>query len=227
MRLNITESEMYYTNALDAIQDTIKKNFPNFDVKIARGKYPFVSVRVTKNANKNIHHRPSDMFVIRKESDGRITCTCDTYYDADFYDLVGIVNYFNDYLNDPNTENNRGYFESVRKRSRKRSSGLRENVSEKFEMRDLAQDINNVNNDKSRVDIKASLVQKQDSNDHWRVEVTVENNYYMSAIDSYELVVSNRGGYVMHFYHPTGSQWFDTKEDVINYFRDMVDNNID
>lgn len=132
MRLNITESEIYYTNELDAIQDTIKKNFPNFDVHIARGKYPFISVRVTKNANKNIQHRLLDLFTIRQEADGRITCTCPTYDDAEFFDLIGIVNYFDDYLNNPNTENNRGYFESVKRqesfrRKRTYSARMKEN----------------------------------------------------------------------------------------------------
>jgi hypothetical protein len=97
-----TWEQTYYTNILDAIQDTIIDNFPDFKVRIVRGKHPFVSVDVTKNVNRNMVGRLRDYFVIRPETDGKITLTCETWhgYDAEIFDLQGIVNYFNDYLSD-------------------------------------------------------------------------------------------------------------------------------
>lgn len=97
-----TWTQTYYTNILDAIQDTIIDNFPDFNARIVRGKYPFVSVDVTKNVNRNMVGRLRDFFVIRPDVDGKITITCETCYgyDAEILDLQGIVNYFNDYLSD-------------------------------------------------------------------------------------------------------------------------------
>ena len=120
-----------------------------------------------------------------------------------------------------------GYYEdideSIRKRSRKRSSGLKESVSEKFEMQSLANDLNNINDDKSWVRIDASLY--KDSNDHWRVKVNILNTNYETVMDSCDIVVSNRGGYVIHLYNPTASQWYDTKDDVLYYFERRVKSN--
>lgn len=109
-----------YTDLLDAIQDTVIDNFPDFNVHIARGKYPFVSVDVTKNANRNIVGRPRDRFVIRPEANGKITLTCDTCngYDAEILDLQGIVNYFNDYLSDFTA------VESIKRNKRRMKEGL-------------------------------------------------------------------------------------------------------
>lgn len=113
--------------------------------------------------------------------------------------------------------------ESIRKRSRKRSSGLKESVSEKFEMQSLANDLNNINDDKSWVGIDASLY--KDSNGHWRVKVNILNTNYETVMDSCDVVVSNRGGYVIHLYNPTASQWYDTKDDVLYYFERRVKSN--
>lgn len=110
-----TETQMDYTNLLDAIQDIVMDNFPDFKVRIVRGKYPFVSVDVTKNVNRNMVGRPRDRFVIRQATDGTITLTCETCYgyDAEVFDLQGIVNYFNDYLSDSNG------VESIRRNNRR------------------------------------------------------------------------------------------------------------
>ena len=195
MILNITEGEMYYTNELDAIQDTIKKNFPNFDVHIARGKYPFVSVRVTKKANKNIQHRLSDMFTIRQEADGRITCTCSTYDNAEFFDLIGIVNYFNDYLNNPNTENNRGYFESVKRhesfrRKRTHNARIKENyyTTDTDYLHDIAEEVAHILKD---MDWKDTIYASYGSYDEsWNAFVAdVEEQLYsdpQTVIDALE-----------------------------------------
>lgn len=115
-----------YTNLLDAIQDTIINNFSEFNVHIARGKYPFVSVDVTKNANRNIVGRPRDRFVIRPEANGKITLTCDTCngYDAEILDLYGIVNYFNEYLSDSTA------VESIKRNKRR----MKEATGEKREL---------------------------------------------------------------------------------------------
>lgn len=114
-------------------------------------------------------------------------------------------------------------YESIIKRSRGRSSGLRESVSEKFEMQSLADDLNNINDSKSWVGIDASLY--KDSNGHWRVKVNILNTNYETVIDSCDVVVSNRGGYVIHIYNPTASQWYDTKDDVLYYFERRVKSN--
>lgn len=122
-----------------------------------------------------------------------------------------------------------GYYEyddmdgSVRNVSRKRSSGLRESVSEKFEMQSLANDLNKINDDKSWVGLDASLY--KDSNDHWRVKVDILNTNYETVMDSCDVVVSNRGGYVIHLYNPTASQWYDTRDDVLYYFDRRVKSN--
>ncbi len=113
--------------------------------------------------------------------------------------------------------------ESVVKRSRKRSSGLKENVSDKLEMQSLADDLNKINDDKSWVGIDASLY--KDSNGHWRVKVNILNTNYETIVDSCDVVVSNRGGYVIHLYNPTASQWYDTKDDVLYYFERRVKSN--
>jgi hypothetical protein len=113
--------------------------------------------------------------------------------------------------------------ESIRKRSRKRSSCLKESVSEKFEMQSLANDLNKINDDKSWVGIDASLY--KDSNGHWRVKVNILNTNYETVMDSCDVVVSNRGGYVIHLYNPTASQWYDTKDDVLYYFERRVKSN--
>lgn len=113
--------------------------------------------------------------------------------------------------------------ESVIKRSRKRSSSLKESVSEKFEMQSLANDLNKINDDKYWVGIDASLY--KDSNDHWRVKVDILNTNYETVMDSCDVVVSNRGGYVIHLYNPTASQWYDTKDDVLYYFERRVKSN--
>lgn len=113
--------------------------------------------------------------------------------------------------------------ESVIKRSRKRSSSLKENVSEKFEMQSLANDLNNINDGKSWVGIDASLY--KDSNGHWRVKVDILNTNYETVMDSCDVVVSNRGGYVIHLYNPTASQWYDTKDDVLYYFERRIKSN--
>ena len=113
--------------------------------------------------------------------------------------------------------------ESTIKRSRKRSSSLKESVSEKFEMQSLANDLNKINDDKSWVGIDASLY--KDSNGHWRVKVNILNNNYETVMDSCDVVVSNRGGYVIHLYNPTASQWYDTKDDVLYYFERRVKRN--
>lgn len=130
-----------YTDLLDAIQDTVINNFPDFNVHIARGKYPFVSVDVTKNANRNIVGRPRDRFVIRPEANGKITLTCDTCnsYDAEILDLQGIVNYFNDYLSDFTA------VESIKRNKRRMKEGLSHSLEVKLQ--DFAQEYGEITYD--------------------------------------------------------------------------------
>ena len=106
---------------------------------------------------------------------------------------------------------------------RKRSSDLRESVSEKFEMQSLANDLNKINDGKSWVGIDASLY--KDSNGHWRIKVNILNTNYETVMDSCDVVISNRGGYVIHLYNPTASQWYDTRDDVLYYFERRVKSN--
>ena len=114
-------------------------------------------------------------------------------------------------------------FESTVNGSRKRSSCLKESVSEKFEMQSLANDLNKINDGKYWVGVDASLY--KDSNGHWRVKVNILNTNYETVMDSCDVVVSNRGGYVIHLYNPTASQWYDTKDDVLYYFERRVKSN--
>lgn len=90
-------------------------------------------------------------------------------------------------------------------------------------MQSLANDLNKINNDKSWVGLDASLY--KDSNGHWRVKVDILNTNYETVMDSCDVVVSNRGGYVIHLYNPTASQWYDTKDDVLYYFECRVKSN--
>ena len=103
---------------------------------------------------------------------------------------------------------------------------LGESINDKLELKKLADDINALNDDRSWVEIKASVEKRQSSEQHI-CKVIVINHFYTNVADEYRVLQSNRGGFVIHYDNPAGSEWKDSYNQVLDYFENMVSQNIE
>ena len=109
------------------------------------------------------------------------------------------------------------------------TQGMKESVSDKLELQDLAENINNLNDDRSWVELDATIQKRERSATKFQYicKVIVTNHSYTVVSDEYRVVPAHRGGFVIHSDNPIKSEWFDTKDKVLGYFEEMVALNIE
>lgn len=106
---------------------------------------------------------------------------------------------------------------------------MKESVSDKLELQDLAEDINNLNDDRSWVELDATIQKRESSATKFPYicKVIVTNHSYKIVSDEYRVVPAHRGGFAIHSDNHIKSEWFDTKDKVLDYFEKMVALNIE
>ena len=94
---------------------------------------------------------------------------------------------------------------------------------------DLAEDIKNLNDERSWVELDATIQKRERSATKFPYicKVIVTNHSYTVVSDEYRVVPAHRGGFVIHSDNPIKSEWFDTKDKVLDYFEEMVALNIE
>lgn len=116
--------------------------------------------------------------------------------------------------------------ESVKK---KNSKSLMESVSDKLELQEIANAINALNDDRSWVELDASVQKRENENARFKYvcRVMVTNRSYTNVTNEYRVVQAHRGGFVIHCDNPIGSEWITDAQKVIDYFEEMVASNIE
>ena len=116
--------------------------------------------------------------------------------------------------------------ESVKK---KNSKPLEESVSDKLELQEIANAINALNDDRSWVELDASVQKRVNQSSRFKYVccVMVTNHSYTNVTDEYRVVQAHRGGFVIHYDNPIGSEWISDAQKVIDYFEEMVALNIE
>ena len=98
MKLMIRENELYYTDTLDAIKDTLRRQFPELLVSIVNKPKRAVRVEAEKVLEDD-NTLFNETFYIIEGSDGRIKALREYDKPVVFMDLDGVVNFFDEYLN--------------------------------------------------------------------------------------------------------------------------------
>ena len=96
MKLRISENEsIYYTDMLDAIKDSLERQFPELIVDMV--SKPKRAVRV--ESEKVLGDGNTETVYIIEGSDGRIKALREHDRPVVFADVDGVINFFSDYLN--------------------------------------------------------------------------------------------------------------------------------
>lgn len=94
----VTENELYYTDTLDAIKDTLRRQFPELIVSIVNRPKRAVRVECEKELEDG-NTLFNETFYIIEGSDGRIKALREYDKPVVFMDIDGVVNFFDEYLN--------------------------------------------------------------------------------------------------------------------------------
>lgn len=99
MKLRILESsDFYYTDTLDAIKDSLKRQFPELIVSIVSRPRKAVRVESEKILDDG-NTLFNETFYIFEGSDGRLKAVREHDRPVVFVDVDGVIDFFNDYLN--------------------------------------------------------------------------------------------------------------------------------
>lgn len=94
----IRENEMYYTDTLDAIKDSLERQFPELIVDMVSKPKRAVRVESEKILDDG-NTLFNETFYIFEGSDGRIKAVREHDRPVVFVDIDGVINFFDDYLN--------------------------------------------------------------------------------------------------------------------------------
>ena len=99
MKLRILESnDFYYTDTLDAIKNSLERQFPELIVSMVSRPRRAVRVESEKVLDDN-NTLFNETFYIFEGSDGRIKALREHDRPVVFVDVDGVIDFFNDYLN--------------------------------------------------------------------------------------------------------------------------------
>ena len=99
MKLRILESnDFYYTDTLDAIKNSLERQFPELIVSMVSRPRRTVRVESEKVLDDN-NTLFNETFYIFEGSDGRIKALREHDRPVVFVDVDGVIDFFNDYLN--------------------------------------------------------------------------------------------------------------------------------
>lgn len=99
MKLRILESDnFYYTDTLDAIKNSLERQFPELIVSMVTKPRRAVRVESEKVLGDE-NTLFNEVFYIIEGSDGRIKALREHDRPVVFVDVDGVINFFNDYLN--------------------------------------------------------------------------------------------------------------------------------
>lgn len=92
------DESVEYTDTIDAIKDTLERQFPELIVRIVNKPRRAVRVESEKVLDDD-NTLFNETFYIFKGSDGRIKAVREHDRPVVFVDVDGVINFFNDYLN--------------------------------------------------------------------------------------------------------------------------------